>query len=262
MKLKWYLRGIGIGVIVTALILHFALNGKNGLTDDEVRVRARELGMMDNAVLSSLSVNNAEGVSENEAGDEDVSADSAVSEDIITLDEADTENSDTEDLVEEPSEEPSEEPTIVATATASPTAIPTVSPTATPTVAPTVALTATPTVAPTATPTATPTVAPTATPTVAPTATPTATPTVAPTVSPTPASNVHGSDVAINIVSGEGSYTVAKKCQEAGLVESAAAFDEFLCNNGYATILRVGTHYVPVGASENEIAIILTSRSN
>ena len=258
MKLKWYLRGIGIGVIVTALILHFALNGKNGLTDDEVRARARELGMMDNAVLSSLSVNNAEGVSENEAGDEDVLADSAVSEDIIALDEADTENSDTEDLVEEPSEEPSEEPTIVVTATASPTATPTVSPTATPTVAPTVAPTATPTVAPTATPTVAPTATPTATPTVA----PTATPTVAPTVSPTPASNVHGSDVAINIVSGEGSYTVAKKCQEAGLVESAAAFDEFLCNNGYATILRVGTHYVPVGASENEIAIILTSRSN
>lgn len=227
MKLKWYLRGIGIGVIVTALILHFSLANNNGMTDDEVRERATALGMMDGGVLSSLSVNQAD--------------ESAVSDNKVT-----------ENTVAATTATPLIEATANATATATPSATATVAPIATSTVAPTAT--------PTATPIATPTVAPTATPTVAPTATPTVAPTAIASVAPT--SNVHGGDVAITIVSGEGSYTVARKCQEAGLVDSAALFDEFLCNNGYSTTLRVGTHYIPADATENEIAIILTSRGN
>ncbi|MCR5627777.1 MAG: hypothetical protein K6F99_10690 [Lachnospiraceae bacterium] len=51
MKLKYYLRGIGIGMLVTAFILVFT--GKDTITDDEIRVRAAELGMVSgNEVLT------------------------------------------------------------------------------------------------------------------------------------------------------------------------------------------------------------------
>lgn len=48
MKLKYYLRGIGIGMIVTTVILMiaFAVRGEQPLTDDEIRTRAAELGMV------------------------------------------------------------------------------------------------------------------------------------------------------------------------------------------------------------------------
>lgn len=48
MKLKYYLRGIGIGMIVTTVILMvaFAVHKEQPLTDDEIRARASELGMV------------------------------------------------------------------------------------------------------------------------------------------------------------------------------------------------------------------------
>lgn len=48
MKLKYYLRGIGIGMIVTTIILMiaFAVHKEQPLTDDEIRARASELGMV------------------------------------------------------------------------------------------------------------------------------------------------------------------------------------------------------------------------
>ena len=48
MKLKYYLRGIGIGMIVTTMILMiaFAVHKEQPLTDDEIRARASELGMI------------------------------------------------------------------------------------------------------------------------------------------------------------------------------------------------------------------------
>lgn len=48
MKLKYYLRGIGIGMIVTTIVLMitFAIHSRQPLTDDEIRERATELGMI------------------------------------------------------------------------------------------------------------------------------------------------------------------------------------------------------------------------
>ena len=48
MKLKYYLRGIGIGMIVTTIILMiaFAVHKEQPLTDEEIRMRATELGMV------------------------------------------------------------------------------------------------------------------------------------------------------------------------------------------------------------------------
>lgn len=47
MKLKYYLRGLGIGIMITTIILMigFARN-KNTLSDDEIIARAKQLGMV------------------------------------------------------------------------------------------------------------------------------------------------------------------------------------------------------------------------
>ena len=53
MRLRHYLRGLGIGMAVTALILHFSVQAAEpSMTDEEVMARARELGMIENVVLS------------------------------------------------------------------------------------------------------------------------------------------------------------------------------------------------------------------
>ena len=47
MKLKYYLRGLGIGIIVTTLVLMIAYSGhKTELTDEEIIARAESLGMV------------------------------------------------------------------------------------------------------------------------------------------------------------------------------------------------------------------------
>ena len=54
MKLKIYLRGLGIGIIVTALIMGISLGGKEEMTDEEVIARARELGMVESEADKGL----------------------------------------------------------------------------------------------------------------------------------------------------------------------------------------------------------------
>lgn len=47
MKLKYYLRGLGIGIIITTLVLMIAYSGhKTELTDEEIIARAEDLGMV------------------------------------------------------------------------------------------------------------------------------------------------------------------------------------------------------------------------
>lgn len=48
MNLKYYLRGLGIGIVVTAVIMGAASGGKKDkMSDAEIKVRAAELGMVE-----------------------------------------------------------------------------------------------------------------------------------------------------------------------------------------------------------------------
>ncbi|MDO4188787.1 MAG: hypothetical protein Q4D29_07330, partial [Lachnospiraceae bacterium] len=48
MKLRMYLRGLGLGMVVTALVMAFGVKTNNKtMTDAEVRARAKELGMVE-----------------------------------------------------------------------------------------------------------------------------------------------------------------------------------------------------------------------
>lgn len=52
MKLKYYLRGLGIGVIVTTIIMAIALGRKSeALTDAQIKERAAELGMVEENLI-------------------------------------------------------------------------------------------------------------------------------------------------------------------------------------------------------------------
>lgn len=56
MKRRYYMRGIGISMIVTAILMGVATGGKDSLSDEEIKKRALQLGMVEekNTVLSDL----------------------------------------------------------------------------------------------------------------------------------------------------------------------------------------------------------------
>lgn len=71
---------------------------------------------------------------------------------------------------------------------------------------------------------------------------------------------VTGAAKQITVSSGDGSDTVARKLYEAGLISDVAAYDRYLCQNGYDKKICTGVKTIPAGAGEAEIAKILTTR--
>lgn len=142
-----------------------------------------------------------------------------------------------------------------------PESVPTREPEAAPTPSPEAASASTP--MPTSTPETTP--APTPSPEAVSTPTPEPVSAPAPTPEPSPQeeqgeSNAAASTVTIQVNRGDGSFTVSRKLEEAGLVSSAAEFDLYLCQNGYDKRLNVGSFEIPAGADEEQIAKILSGR--
>ena len=181
MKLKYYLRGIGIGIIVAVAICISAglRNGNTGkaMTDEEIKLRAAELGMTEEKVLSDMAAPTVEV---------------------------------TEIVEPEPTPEPTKEP--------EPTPEPTKEPEPTP--------------------------EPTKEP-------------VKEAVSETADSADY---VTITIERGNGSDTVAKKLAAAGLISDASSYDKWLMQNGYDRVIAAGTHKIPKGAGNEEIAKIICKR--
>lgn len=184
MKLKYYLRGLGIGILVTTVILSLAGVGRKNMTDEEVVKRAKELGMVESTLLSDLP------------------------------DQTKTDNvrpTEPETSLQPETSEPEE-----STSTPETSAAPEETP-----------------------------VAPEETP-----------------VSPEDGNPdiPAGETVTLVIGRGESSTTVSKNLKKAGIVEDAVAFDRFLCNNGYDKKIITGTYEIPYGASEEEIAKIITRK--
>ena len=197
MKLKYYLRGLGIGMIVTALILGISFSNSQeqtaqGMTDDQIRERAAELGMVDSSELTLAALQNGA--------------------------KQPTENA-TEDPVETQGQK---ETTEVAETTAD--------------------LQETQTTAETAT---------------APENTAEPETTIAPENTAEPDQEL---DTGITIQRGDDSGSVSRKLYEAGLVENAKAFDNYLCHNGYSRSINPGTYEIEPGTSEEEIAKIITGK--
>lgn len=64
----------------------------------------------------------------------------------------------------------------------------------------------------------------------------------------------------VTIAGGDGSGTVSKKLKDVGLIQDAAAYDKYLCKNGYDKKIRTGMYEIPFGATEEEIAKKISSK--
>ena len=66
--------------------------------------------------------------------------------------------------------------------------------------------------------------------------------------------------VSVVIEGGATSYSVCQQLEQLGLVEDAAGFDEYLCGMGYSRSVLEGTFYIAPGTSQEEIARIITGK--
>ena len=211
MKLKYYLRGLGIGMAVTALILGISFSGRQGqeaqtLTDEQIRERASELGMVDSseltlAALASSAAQTPEATIEPEAAAEP----EATAEPKMTT---------------EPEATAEPETTTEPEATAEPETMTEPEATAEPKM----------------------TTEPEA------------------TAEPELITAPEQSQTTITIKKGSDSGSVSRMLYEAGLVENAKAFDNYLCNNGYSRSINPGIYEIAPGTSEEEIAKIITGK--
>lgn len=206
MKLKYYLRGLGIGMIVTALILGISFSNRQDqtsqiMTDDQIRERAAELGMVDSSELTLAALQNSakqptEGTPEETTQTQEQNNIEAEPETTVP---AETQATAEPETTQEP--EATAEPEPEKTAAPETTAEPEV------------------TEAPQRTQTA-----------------------------------------SITIQRGDDSGSASRRLYEAGLVENAKAFDNYLCNNGYSRSINPGTYEIAPGTSEEEIAKIITGK--
>lgn len=222
MERKYYLRGLGLGIAVTAVIMGIVSPGNKTMTNDEIIARAKELGMVENTVLADAG--------RDEADDENASGGNTVGRDITDLlpqDKAENsqdeqaEQSEVQDDVtvtgdgeNREDDDDTEEPDIQTESDNDAGKADTVPVTADDEEIGEIK---------------------------------------------EPDEIVTASTVrVITINSGDSSYTVAKKLADVGVVASAGNFDTFLCENGYDKRLRTGSFSIPADASDEQIARIVT----
>ena len=240
-KLKIYLRGLGIGIMVTALILAITNLNKNnkGMTDAEVIARAQELGMVSS---NSYSLTDAE-------GDREAAGQGAVNEndsnsagtEIPDADNADTDNTDTSATDNAGADNTDTSATANAGTDNTDTS-------ATDNVG-----------ADNTDASATDNAGAGNTDTSATNNSDTdnnATDTTANTDSSSDSTT--GEAVSITVTAGSGSETLAASLLRAGLIEDSKDFNTYMVNNGYSTKIRVGTFSIPMGSTYEEICKIVT----
>ncbi len=235
MKLRYYLRGLGIGVTVTALILGISGGRTKPMSDAQIRARAAELGMVDGSatVLGNLSTESSaeetgetrengtsqsasptEGTGENGASQSasptEETGENGASQSVSPT-EGTGENGASQSV--SPTEENGENGASQAALPGEDRDI------------------------------------------LEGTQNPQGSSTQLPTVE---TGDGERDSVVFTIPSGAGSGSISYSLQEAGLVEDASVFDAYLGDNGYSRRLRAGTFTIPVGAEMDEIARIIT----
>lgn len=193
MKLRYYLRGLGTGILVAALILGRLISESRPLTDAEIRAKALTLGMVDAESLSLSDVGSDGGSTQGSPG---MDPETGSPEDDGLPKQG------VNDLPDGRSPDEEVEPETVTDS------VPSSSPEVTPEF-----------------------------------------------ISPVPES---AESVIVEIFRGDSSHTVSVRLVEAGLVEDAREFDNYLVDNGYSRKIRAGTYSIPVGASWEEIVDIIS----
>lgn len=225
MKLKYYLRGLGIGVLVSVFIMGVAAGDVNTLTDEEIKARAAELGMVEQGtlVLSDLKKEDVEEPSATNAGKEPEASDE---QSVVNGSEPKEAEEETGDGTKESEEEtggetgkPEEEenggePGESEKETGEPAQETQENEEPGATDEPALA----------------------------------------------ESSTASGAIITIVVERGDSSVSVSKALAEAGLVENAGEYDRYLCSNGYDKKLRIGTYEIAMGSSYEEIAQIITGK--
>lgn len=218
MERRYYLRGLGLGILITAIIMGVAQRGSKEMSDEEVRQRARELGMIENTVLSEPV---AEPEADAEQAETDLAAAEEKSEEAAPADtEPVTEDTqeaaaDEQDTQEQTDAEDSQEQADAVDAQAEPEQADAQTALEEETEQSTGAQSETKTAA-------------------------------------------SGEAQIFTIDKGDSSVSVAQKLEQAGLISSAASYDRFLCDNGYDKKIRAGEYTIPADAGDEQIARIIT----
>lgn len=231
MELKYYLRGLGLGIVVTAVIMGLALSGKRTMTDEEVIARAKTLGMVENTESMLLSDAAAQEDDEaQEAEETEQVADPAEQEpqEAVTEEAVMEENSQADVSEGDNTEEEDSEDTQVVTSAQESDPAEQDAEEAADVKQPETDASETQTEQ---------------------------------TAAETESTD-NQQEVTITIVSGDSSYSVAKKLADAGIVLTAESYDAYLCANGYDKKLRTGTFAIPKTASDEQIARIVTGMEN
>lgn len=241
MKRKYYMRGLGLGILVTAILCAVALPKKTEpMTDEEIIARAEELGYVkDEAGVTADDIDKIK-------DKEKTSGTPGATKTPDPAEEADvTKNPDgtpgpTQSPVPtpdapEPPEEP-DKPDVPATPSPKPTA--------------------------TTVPKATATPKPTATSTPKPTATtaPKATSTPVPTKAPEGTEGQGKISYTVTVERGATARRVAEQLEAVGAVADSEAFVKYLQSRKLTDFINIGKFTIPQGASHAEIARILTGR--
>ncbi len=226
MKRKYYMRGLGIGVLVTAILCAIVLpGGKEEMTDEEIIARAKTLGYVKEE--KNVTAEDIDKIKENTTGTP------AATKEPETTAEVTPEGTPGPTPSPVPTPAPPEQPD-APDAPATPMAQPTA--------------TTAPTPKPTATVQPTATQAPKPTATLAPTNTPAVTVTDAPQTT----------SYTVRVERGMTAMRVAQLLQDCGAVSSANDFVSYLRSEGLTDFINIGTFTIPRGASNAEIARILT----
>lgn len=231
MKRKYYMRGLGFGILITAAICAVALpKEKEPMTDEEVIARATELGYVKEE--GGVTADDIDKIKEKASGTPEASQNPEATDVPEESGEPEGTPGPTQSPVPtpeapDPPEEP-DKPDVPATPTPKPTA--------------------------TVVPTKAPTDAPKPTATIAPTETPTA------TATPAVGQETGKTSYTITVQRGATARKVAEQLAVAGAIDDANAFVKYLQTNKLTDYINIGTFTIPQGASHGEIAKILTGK--
>lgn len=218
MERRYYLRGLGLGILITAIIMGAAQSGSKEMSDEEVRQRARELGMIENTVLSEPVAEpeaDAEQAETDLAAAEEKSEEAAPADTELVTEDTQEAAADEQDTQEQTDAEDSQEQADAVEAQAEPEQADAQTALEEETEQSTGAQSETKTAA-------------------------------------------SGEAQIFTIDKGDSSVSVAQKLEQAGLISSAASYDRFLCDNGYDKKIRAGEYTIPADAGDEQIARIIT----
>lgn len=96
MKIRYYLRGLGLGILFTTVFFWIGGSSKQTMSDEMIKERAKELGMIENTVLADIGDTTDNSVEESSVIFETVSTEMNTDLEMETTIEMDTETGEEE----------------------------------------------------------------------------------------------------------------------------------------------------------------------